>query len=202
MANYSSNVYVSYRVRVRGDLGLRADMHQKVRARSAAAVAPAGSNRARWRGDTLALRTYPLGVPFLGSVTVTLNCNLSHLLQCMPVLHTNTRPPGRARLMTSAKTRARSFIPCLCVTGMQVVVHKVTNLAVDNDASLRAWGDAWPTLLAWGGVGQDLDLREYKMVVRVASELNAPQFPYTVSYVAHSFVKCLDQSMRMGWDRA
>lgn len=33
MANYTSNVYVSYRVRNRGDLGLGADMHQKVRAR-------------------------------------------------------------------------------------------------------------------------------------------------------------------------
>ncbi len=41
MTNYTANVYISYRVRVRGDLGLAANLHQQVRvngARSAEAT--------------------------------------------------------------------------------------------------------------------------------------------------------------------
>lgn len=51
-----------------------------------------------------------------------------------------------------------------------MVLHKVTNLNVDNDASLKAWGDAFPTLLTWGGVGKTLDLPEFSMAVRVVGK--------------------------------
>ncbi len=46
----------------------------------------------------------------------------------------------------------------------------MTNLNVDNDASLKAWGDAFPTLLTWGGVGKTLDLPEFSMAVRVVGK--------------------------------
>lgn len=46
-------------------------------------------------------------------------------------------------------------------------MHRVGDLRVDNDPYQAAYGDAWPSLMAWAGPGSEVDLPEYRLALRV-----------------------------------